>query len=88
MSPARTCLYWACAGEVMTLGGPLRLAAPDYAPTAGCRPITLPRAAELWTFYVLKARACTDRAARRHCRACADELQAAIHDAGRWRRAA
>ena len=87
MSPVRTRLYWACGGEVMTLGGPLRLAALDDA-TTGCRPITLPCAAELWAFYVRNARACADCTARRHCLACAEELQAAIQHAGRWRRAA
>ena len=88
MSPARARLYWACSGEVMTLGGPLRLAAPDNAPTAGCRPISLGRAAELLAFYVQTARAGAGHAAQRHCRTCADELRSAIQDASRWRRAA
>lgn len=87
MSPVRARLYWACGGEVMTLGGPQRLAASD-APDAGCRPLALPRAAALRAFYVRQGRACADSAARAHCLACAAELEAAIQDAGRWRRAA
>ncbi len=88
MSPARARLYWASGGEIMTLGGPLRLAASADAPSTGWRPLTLSRAGELLAFYLLTARAGTDHAAQRHCRVCADELQAAIRDASRWRRAA
>jgi len=88
VSPARARLYWACAGEVMTLGGPLRLAASAGASSAGCRLISLGRASELLAFYVQTASACADCAVQEHCRGCADELQAALQDASRWRRAA
>ena len=88
MSPIHSRLYWACGGEVVTLGGPLRLSAPGDAPTGGCRPLTPPRAAELRASYVRQARASADRTARRYCLACAAELKTAIRDVGRWRRAA
>ena len=86
MSPVRVRLYWACGGEVMTVGGPLRLAAPGDALHPGCRPISLARAAELRAFYLRQARA--DRVSKRHCLGCAGELRTAIRDARRWRRAA
>jgi hypothetical protein len=90
MSPTASRLYWFCGGEIMTQGGPLRLSslAPAGPSSPGCRPITLQRATELWGFYTLRARACRDAGARRHCKACAEELQDAIALAMRWRRAA
>jgi hypothetical protein len=75
----------------MTFGGPLGLAGEGSRPGEpgpGCRAITLQRATELWGFYTLKGRDCRDRAARRHCTTCAEELLEAIVEVSRWRRAA
>ena len=88
MSPASTRVYWVCGGEILTGGGPFRLAAPGGASGLGCRAISLQRATELWVFYSLKARDASEPAARRYCQDCAGELQAAIAEVAAWRRAA
>ena len=88
MSPASTRVYWVCGGEILTGVGPFRLGASGGASALGCRAISLQRATELWVFYSLKARETSGPAARRHCKDCADELQAAIAEVAAWRRAA
>ena len=88
MSPSHVRLYWVCGGEIMTRGGPFGLTVSDRRASPGCRPISLPRAAELLAFYALEVRTGAGPAARRHCLACAEQLQAAIGAVSRWRLAA
>ncbi len=88
MSPGRHRLYWACAGEVLTIGGPFRLAGEDGGPTLGGRPLTLQRATELAEFYEIMAGEARDPSALRHCRDCAGMLRDAMLQVSRWRRAA
>jgi len=72
MSPLGGPAFWSCGGEVLTTGG---------------RPLAPGRPEALQAFYAALSEAAPDRAAQGYLEARRAELELALAQAGRWRRA-